>query len=269
MSQQSGYRCRKGVLLAAGVGAAILVTGLLVLSAFRLVVDPLPVESGFEEMQGLESLWILDTDQGCSLSVTTKQVRRGAHALRIEAPEGLRCELVPRVYTSIAYKFLREPFGEPRLYRFSTYVETYGDGRISEKITDNTVVAQWHASPDPLLDGDGRGPPLALRIHNNRWGLTYDLDARLLSQDRYLANRWHWIAPVETGRWIDWEFRVVWSAGEDGLTEVFRDGNLVYRRAGPNTYNDLRGVYLKLGLYHPVADSVIYLDEVSVIDGQF
>ena len=83
-----------------------------------------------------------------------------------------------------------------------------------------------------------------------------------------LDNNWHWAGRVETGRWIDWTIRVVWSYKDDGITEIWRDSELMMQRSGPNTYNDLRGVYLKLGLYHPTDDQIIFLDSVSIENGQ-
>ena len=73
-----------------------------------------------------------------------------------------------------------------------------------------------------------------------------------------------WTAPYTTGRWTDWVFHVRWSHRGDGLTEVLQNGKLVARREGPNAYNDLRGVYLKLGNYHPGRARTVYLDEVRI-----
>jgi len=109
---------------------------------------------------------------------------------------------------------------------------------------------------------------LALRIRDGHWGITYGWDEKFLSEADYLASHWQWIGPVMRGEWIDWTFRVRWSYGEDGLTEVWRNGEIVMQRKGPNTYNDFRGVYLKLGLYHPVRHETVYLDRISISDAE-
>lgn len=58
--------------------------------------------------------------------------------------------------------------------------------------------------------------------------------------------------------------RIRWSYGDDGITQIWRDGDLIVDRIGPNTYNDLRGVYLKLGSYHPHAPRTVLFDDISI-----
>jgi len=45
-----------------------------------------------------------------------------------------------------------------------------------------------------------------------------------------------------------WVFHIKWSHKPDGLLEVWKDGKLVVRKTGPNTYNDERVPFLKWGL---------------------
>jgi hypothetical protein len=44
---------------------------------------------------------------------------------------------------------------------------------------------------------------------------------------------------------------VRWSYGEDGIVEIWKDGEQVAKRIGPNAYNDLLGPFFKLGIYIP------------------
>ena len=187
-------------------------------------------------------------------------------AVKIEAAVDSRCELIPRLYPPILGKFFREPFDRERWYRFSVFVESLGEAPQYGDLSYNTIVAQWHSSPDPFLRKEsGRGPPLALRIYNGTWGFTYGSDANFRSvPDKSRASNWHWVGEVQRGRWTDWTIRVIWSYENSGLTEIWKDAQLVMRRSGPNAFNDLRGVYLKLGLYHPTADQTIYLDNISI-----
>ena len=224
-------------------------------------------EDGFEGPDHLEVMWQIDAHDSCFMEKAADRPREGDLALRVHGPEGLRCEVVPRIYSGLRAKFRREPFGRKRWYRFSVFVEDLGEVRESKDLGDNTLVAQWHSSPDRLLRKEGgRGPPLALRIIDGKWGITYGWDKKFRSDARYLAKNWHWIGPVETGRWIDWTFGVLWSYEDDGITEVWRDSELVMERKGPNVFNDLRGVYMKLGLYHPTSDQTIILDRISITD---
>lgn len=238
-------------------------------SAFALILrlEPRPFADSFEHPSLEANVWQIDAHSECRLSMSGAPVRDGAQSFGIEAPGGRRCELVPRLFPPVVDKFLREPYSKERLYRFSVFVETFDEAQNATDLGENTVVAQWHSSPEPFADQEsGRGPPLALRIHNGRWGITFGWDADFLSTRQYIAGNWMWVGPVEGGRWVDWEFRVRWSPRSDGTTEVRRNGELVMQRSGPNTYNDLRGVYLKLGLYHPTVDSKLYLDRVTVTD---
>jgi Ca2+-binding RTX toxin-like protein len=61
---------------------------------------------------------------------------------------------------------------------------------------------------------------------------------------------------------------VQWSYKSDGLLQVWRDGQKVLDRAGPNTYNDLQGNYFKFGIYnHSIespTDKTLYFDEVRL-----
>ncbi len=245
--------------------------GAIVVAFFSVVTgcDPRTFDDGFEDFEGRHEVWQFDAHESCGMDAVADNVRSGSLSLRIRAPEGLRCELVPKVYPSLQAKYRREPFGRTRWYNFSVYVEDLGNSPEPRDYGDNTIVAQWHSSPDPFFaDEGGRGPPLALRIYNDTWGITYGWERDLRSTSRYLANNWHWVGPVQTGRWIDWSFRVTWSYDNDGVTEVWRDGELVMERTGPNAFNDFRGVYLKLGLYHPTSDQTILLDRVSIENQQ-
>jgi len=240
-------------------------TTLVVYSLLGTACDPRTFDDGFEDAELQPDIWQLDAHPACLIETSADKVREGNLALRIEAPEGLRCELIPRVYPPLQTKFRREPFGHERWYKFSVFVDDLGTSREPSGLGDNTIVAQWHSSPDPFFRKErGRGPPLALRIFDGTWGITYGWDTKLHSDTKYLASNWHWVGPVKIGRWIDWSFRVVWSYEDDGVTEVWKDSELVMERTGPNLFNDFRGVYLKLGLYHPRSDQTIFLDRVSI-----
>jgi hypothetical protein len=220
---------------------------------------------GFEEAAISSEKWQIDADPECQIETSNDRARDGKWSLRISAPESSRCEIVPRIRPAFQTKLLREPFGEERWYRFSVFVQDLGSPDGTEDISNNTIVAQWHSSPDPFPSGESeRGPPLALRIHNGRWGITYGWDSRFRSISTHLADQWQWVGPVETGQWTDWTFRVIWSHDDQGSMEIWRDDKLVMQRSGPNTFNDVRGVYLKLGVYHPTDNQVVMVDSVQM-----
>ncbi|MEL7537993.1 MAG: polysaccharide lyase [Pseudomonadota bacterium] len=248
---------------------AILIIATAAGAAVFVAASPSPeFADGFDAANISEERWQIDAAERCVMLPDNEHVRDGPRALKIVAPTGKRCEVVPRTRSSALSMFVREPFDEERWYRVSVFVDDLGNPEFSDDLGDNTIVLQWHSSPDRLPQKEGgRGPPLALRIHNNRWGITYGADPNLKSERRIIANKWHFIGPVETGRWIDWTFRVVWSYQDNGLTEVWMDDDMVFQHRGANAYNDFRGVYLKLGIYHPVAKQTIYIDRVSISNG--
>lgn len=257
-------RLSKGHVWLTGAGLALIVLTLLAIGP-----DAPSFFADFERDSLSQRAWQIDADERCRIGISSARSREGSQSLRIDAPKDDRCELVPRLFPAVLEKFYREPFGQDRWYSFSVFAEDLGDSARGAETDTNTVIAQWHSSPDPFIGGEpGRSPPLALRIRNGHWGITYGSDAKFRSTEKYIAGTWHLAGPVELGRWTDWRFHVRWSYKSDGLTEIWRDGELVMRRFGPNTFNDLRGVYLKVGLYHPVEDSIIYLDSLSITDNE-
>lgn len=228
-------------------------------------IDPAPFHASFESGSLSTADWQIDAHPECRIEFASGFPSTSNTFVRIEAPQNARCELVPRIFPPILEKLRREPYEEVRSYRFQVRIEDSNPASGSIDLGENTIIAQWHASSDPFIaEISGRGPPLALRIQNGKWAITYGWDAEFRSTEPYLASNWQWAGPVETGKWVEWRFKVRWSHREDGFTQVWRDDEIVFERSGPNAYNDLRGVYLKLGIYHPTSDMSIQLDEVSI-----
>lgn len=46
-------------------------------------------------------------------------------------------------------------------------------------------------------------------------------------------------------------FKVRWSSDSNGRLEVYQNGKLVVRKAGPNSHNDALGPASKIGIYKP------------------
>ena len=228
--------------------------------------SPVPAELfGEDFVDGIldDTRWQLDRKKGCAMEVVNERFRTTPASLKIHAMPGTRCEIEPRIYETLWAKQFREPYGEIRWYGFSVYLPE-GSPFTDEK---NEVVAQWHSSRDFFLGEDGgRGPPLALRIVDGRWRITYGWDKDFVSTPGPKAIWPLWSGVVETGRWIDWLFRVRWSYEDDGMIEIWKDGVKIVSHNGPNAYNDIRGNYIKLGSYHPRVERVLYLDAIRIGD---
>jgi hypothetical protein len=127
-------------------------------------------------------------------------------------------------------------------YGFSIYLPSdYKADKIWE------TVAQWHGQPDK--GDDHPGPPLKLTTTDGVWAIRSTSNPNRVTTDKGKTQTQKIIGPYSTGRWTDWVFRIKWSYLSDGVLEVWKDGQKVYAKYGPNTYNDARMPFFKMGIY--------------------
>ncbi len=205
-----------------------------------------------------------------SARIVARPVRHGKAALEISLrrgdpmfSKGKRSELQVPGHFQI---------GKAYWYGFSVYLPP--DWKEDFKAE---VVAQWFATRDEHLGERPRSPSLALRIKDRRWIVTYRYDRKRLSVGNGAPKGKVLTVRYRRGVWTDWVFFVRWSWGDDGLTRVWKDGELLASRAGPNTYNDAVGPILKIGIYKApwnrpearsaVSSRTLYFDEVRVARG--
>ena len=166
--------------------------------------------------------------------------------------------------------------GSEHWQAFSTYLPE--DWEVEEA---PVTVAQWHAVPDKFIGEAGRPPPLRLLVIGDTWQVARIWDENKLSavpMQEFLPTGYELIElqKIVPGEWVEWVFHLVWHYDGSGLTEIWRNGDLVVRREGPNAYNDRLAPYLKLGLYIPewakaqpnseLHRREIFLDEVFVLN---
>lgn len=211
-----------------------------------------------------------------SAAVVASPTREGGSALMInlyrgDAPGRERAEVMPDAWQ--AYPNFINEFkpGEEYWYTFSVLLPS--DWVIDD---DNEIIFQFHSRPDfHLGETWGRHPPLALAIKGSEWELINRGDARkVLPKDTapQLYQRLT-LGTIAPGVWTDWAFQVKWSYGPDGILQVWKDGQLVASHYGPNTFNDDKGPYLKLGIYkftwnrRPTLTDhrVIYFDSLRIV----
>ena len=164
--------------------------------------------------------------------------------------------------------------GEAYRYAFEACLP---DDYVPEAAVDN--IAQWHDLPDFLLGETWRSPSLKLMIRDGRWLLSHRWSSAKVN--RFLwermgrdANEEVDLGEVEKGKWVRWEFRVLWAWDDRGRLRILRDGRSAYRKQGPTAYRDWRGPYFKIGMYKPdwsvnpsvssVNERHIYYDNVEV-----
>lgn len=132
-----------------------------------------------------------------------------------------------------------------------------------ERDRENEILAQWKGERDADLGEASKSPALALRVRRDELYLTNRWDERPVTPDNRSPNETVWEGPLEAGRWTEWVVQVRWSFREDGLLRVWKDGRQIVEKRGPNTYNDRRGMYFKIGVYKaPWSDP----DRRSVVD---
>jgi len=249
---------------------AILKTSSFWIFICSLVVLGQPCTAGeftddFESGVADPKYWQYDRKGECEIDVGSPNAEEQSSSVRFRAGPGARCELVPRVYGPRIFggylgDLRREPYNEDRWYAFKTFLAE--PWKLSEK---NEVIAQWHSTRDEFIgDTNGRGPPLALRVIDGYFRLSYGWDASLRSRKKHLARYTLWHGPLITGEWIDWRIRARWAYDDDGLLQIWQNGRLIVDHRGPNTYNDIRGVYLKIGSYHPAERRTVFFDDVYV-----
>ena len=142
-------------------------------------------------------------------------------------------------------------------------------------------IADWHSRPDRWAGETAMGgAPLSIRIEGREWNIRVRWDSRLITRDKEIEGQEIiWRGPYEKGKWTDWVVSVKWSFNDDGRIEIWKHGEKIVDRTGPNAYNDVRGApYFKFGVYkwawrkEPYRRStavrrVLYFDDVWMVTG--
>ncbi len=229
---------------------------------------PLLFMSNFE--QGDLGGWHKEICCGDAVQSVSVPVRSGNFALKFHLRKndpdvmgGRRAELALRPV----------PAKAERWYGFSIFLP---DTWAADPVTD--IVAQWHEYPDFSKGESWRSPPLFLFTKDGSWriGRIWDPNPVTLKNTPGPGGGTERIdlGNYAVGVWTDWIVHVKWSYQTDGLLEIWKNGNLVIQRTGPNTYNDKVGPYFKIGIYKPdwkykpekstTETRTIYFDEVRI-----
>jgi Polysaccharide lyase len=152
-------------------------------------------------------------------------------------------------------------------YGFSIYLP---DDYVPDNIWE--IVAQWHAIPDNSYEA-GTKPPLSLSTTRGVWTLTNKWTSDRITNSSNVTSRSFNFGTYARGRWTDWVFRIKWSYGTQGILEAWKNGQKVLSAKGPNTYNDARMPYFKMGIYKGwkddrtgvVTQRTLYHDEFRMV----
>ena len=145
--------------------------------------------------------------------------------------------------TEVRAKAAPTSVGKEYWYGFSIFLPSpYPADRDIEEI-----LAQWHATPD--ANDDNNNPPLALYLLDGRWRMWTKWNSSQPTIKSRNGSSSFDLGAQEVDKWTDWVVHVKWSYGSDGFLQVWRNGNKVVDRTGPNAYNDQIGPYFKMGIY--------------------
>ncbi|RRJ94768.1 hypothetical protein Ga0100231_010850 [Opitutaceae bacterium TAV4] len=243
-------------------------------AAAPLQLQSLQLDEDFESGTLNQPPWSIQwlPADAANVAVQSDIVRAGKHAVRIvnrPEDEGRACER-----TELVNKHGGLKWGNEYWIGFSFYLKNWQTSRFGEMVHQFHAAAHkgdhtWRSGRNITSifiergemqlqvitkphDGPARGPASAVPV---------------------------WKAPVESDVWQDWVIHVRPSPEENGLLEVWRNGQRLYVQRGPNV--DLldeggrpagQSYYIKCGVYnwtwksgrHDVPDREIYYDEVRI-----
>jgi hypothetical protein len=138
-----------------------------------------------------------------------------------------------------------QPFGAPTSYKFTYLIpEDWVD-----EVGGKQLFFQMHGADGDSQEVAQRSPCFALQIRTDQVFISMRTDTEavtLANPKERLVGSW----PIEKGKLVDVEVIAKWAYDATGELEVYKDGVPIYSGTGPNCYNDTRGPYPKIGIYH-------------------
>ena len=136
--------------------------------------------------------------------------------------------------------------GNTYWFAFSIYL-----GSEYTATVDHEIIWQFHGVPD---DGeDYRNPVIAFKINRDeKYAVRIIGDADVITElgvyDRGVE---HILGDVESKKWTDWVMMIKWdyTTGNVGRVYIWKNGELIVEDEGANCFNDVKGPYLKFGVY--------------------
>ena len=207
---------------------------------------PLLMQDDFAESTDPLRRWVLNEDDRYDL------LKANPARLEVTDAPGLPGEKAVRLFVPRAPNSFRAEITMPSENSWSE--RWYGErvllpkGWVNDPSNERTIVMQWHGLP-----GNFRPtyPNLDISVRHDRWNIS-----RSFGDPKTKATRDFAVldGPIEPGVWVSWVLHAKWSPGEDGLLQIWRDGQIAFERHGPNVYGTI-GInytpYLQTGIYHP------------------
>ncbi|MBU6953472.1 polysaccharide lyase [Hahella sp. HN01] len=197
-----------------------------------------------------------------AIQIQSDIVRKGRYTAKFEIKEGdifikdgekdgFRAELKDPI---------RARMNETYWYSFSMFIP-----RDFPVHKNRLVLGQWHAESDSEQeDSLGRSPVLSQRFVDGQFYIqSRHSDVKIQTTTETAKHKLYKTRPFTLGEWNDFVYQVHWSYKDDGLINVWLNGEQIVHYTGPNAYNDDQGPYFKFGLYRDDTPETytVYYDE--------
>lgn len=164
-----------------------------------------------------------------------KTVRQGRYAARFEIRPGDHWAGLVGGERAEVLKGMGETAGQESYWAWSTY---FPKSFVSDPTAGFQMFTQWHSSSNTNVSG------VSFQVVKER------LAVRVAGGTNPLAWKPYDLGPLIRGAWQDFVVHVRWSSGDDGVFDVWRNGQAVAHATGPNIGPGL-GTYVKQGFYRP------------------
>jgi len=199
-------------------------------------------EDTFENATDLSKWYHQEKSFPNSITITDSVARSGHFAMRVIIRKG-----DPVINNGIRAEVVLKPESKINIERWIGFSVL-----LPETFTidpEPEIIQQWHDVPDLAEGGVWRSPPFALFTQNGHWLLSIRSSIKRLTNNNDLTTNNYDLGPYKNSIWTDWVFHILFSLNNDGIIEIWENGIKLKTINGPNTYNDLNGNYLKMGLY--------------------
>ena len=218
-----------------------------------VVRQNLILDKGFEGANPFSGLSTDQANTSTSIQASTKYAHEGTQSFRAEVKQndppkssGYRAELTG----------FPADQGE-RWYGWSMYFETpASNGNWTGGYGGHVV--QWHP------DNSSGSASLALWGSDGVWDVCVNPTGSGSVSHQSKTAAGGSLEKIQVGKWYDIVMHVKWSAGTDGIIEMWKNGVLYFKQTGKATTTT--GVYFKFGMnrWSMTNDWVIYYDNLRI-----
>lgn len=203
---------------------------------FRLGPWNIVYEETFESKDPLNAYVTQQVAGSHSFTTVSSPSFKGNQALRLELKKGDKMVTEgggPRAEILFKRGLLDEIKSKEAWYSFALYAPS----NDYKKDRDDEIVTQWKTN--------SLTPTASLRVMNDRFNFRVGHSSKIRTSDWDHLD----LGPVTKDQWIQFVFHIVHSDGDDGLVEIWRNGDKVGSHRGKNKYPNHPFPQWKFGIY--------------------